>query len=754
MTVRELGHLVLYVRDLGRSAAFYRDVLGWHQILPGPGEAPVGAAAFSSGRTHHELLLIEVGTDATPIPSGRRVGLYHFGLNVGETDDDLRAVLDTVQKAGRHHRRFLRPHGDPQPLHPRSRRQRDRALRRRTRCGLAGRTRARRRPRPPPPALTGPAAAPAPAPAHDRDRATRVVRADDEGQRTAAEVLRAGGVAVVPTDTVYGLAARPDDADAVRAVYRAKGRPEGMHLPVLAASVAQVRALGVTFTPARRRAGPALVARTPHAGLRLRFRDVDRPAWLDGREEVAVRIPDHDFLLALLRAHGRPARHQCQPSRRADAAHGPGRAGRPRAPPSTSSSMADRSRRPLDARQRARGPAQWSSARGPSRATASRQRWRRSGDPVRSWPSRRRATRRRRPSSMTRYEVRSSVVASQIDLHADFGGVVPELASRAHVETITPIVEQALHEAGVAGGDLDRRRGHVRPGPGRGPPGRHRHGQVPRSRLGRPDRGRQPPGGPPGQRVPGRPRGAVPPDAAPGLRGPLHAHPRHRAGALRAARRDGRRLHRRGLRQGGPVSRLGLSGWTGPRSAGRLGEGRPDFPRPMLADGYEFSFSGLKTAVVNYVRKEPGFSSPMLPHRSSPPAWMCCAPSSAERWRSSVTRPWPSSAAWPPALSCGPGAGPRRRVRHPAADPAPVVGHRQRRHDRHRRVAQTRRGRPERALASAPSPTSVCASPSSPTSWRGPTAGRGEVMTRPLGPVKVSFSLALPVIVQPEECTT
>jgi catechol-2,3-dioxygenase len=100
MTVRELGHIVLYVRDVRRSAAFYRDVLGWRQIMPEPGEDPVGAAAFSSGRTHHELLLIEVGADATPIPGGRRVGLYHFGLNVGDTDDDLRAALAAVQEAG------------------------------------------------------------------------------------------------------------------------------------------------------------------------------------------------------------------------------------------------------------------------------------------------------------------------------------------------------------------------------------------------------------------------------------------------------------------------------------------------------------------------------------------------------------------------------------------------------------------------------------------------------------------------------
>ncbi len=100
MTVRELGHLVLYVHDVNRSAAFYRDVLGWKQILPEEGETPVGVAAFSSGRTHHELLLIEVGPDATPIPAGRRVGMYHFGLNVGDSDDDLRAMVNTLQSAG------------------------------------------------------------------------------------------------------------------------------------------------------------------------------------------------------------------------------------------------------------------------------------------------------------------------------------------------------------------------------------------------------------------------------------------------------------------------------------------------------------------------------------------------------------------------------------------------------------------------------------------------------------------------------
>ncbi len=46
--------------------------------------------------------------------------------------------------------------------------------------------------------------------------------------------------------------------------------------------------------------------------------------------------------------------------------------------------------------------------------------------------------------------VLSSVVASQDDVHAPYGGVVPELASRRHLEVIVPVVEKALTDAGVA----------------------------------------------------------------------------------------------------------------------------------------------------------------------------------------------------------------------------------------------------------------------------------------------------------------
>ena len=53
------------------------------------------------------------------------------------------------------------------------------------------------------------------------------------------------------------------------------------------------------------------------------------------------------------------------------------------------------------------------------------------------------------------HTILSNVIASQVDLHAQYGGVFPELASRAHVEAIAPVVEQALHNAHVGWDDLD-----------------------------------------------------------------------------------------------------------------------------------------------------------------------------------------------------------------------------------------------------------------------------------------------------------
>lgn len=96
MQAKELGHVVLYVRDIERSLAFYRDLLGFVEV----GRVFEGrAAALTAGRTHHELLLIEVGPDAAPIPPGRRVGLYHIGVKVGDSLDELRAAYAELVNA-------------------------------------------------------------------------------------------------------------------------------------------------------------------------------------------------------------------------------------------------------------------------------------------------------------------------------------------------------------------------------------------------------------------------------------------------------------------------------------------------------------------------------------------------------------------------------------------------------------------------------------------------------------------------------
>src|SRR5476649_774191 len=51
-------------------------------------------------------------------------------------------------------------------------------------------------------------------------------------------------------------------------------------------------------------------------------------------------------------------------------------------------------------------------------------------------------------------EIISSVISSQVAIHAEYGGVVPEIASRKHLEMISPVISQALHEAGLSLADI------------------------------------------------------------------------------------------------------------------------------------------------------------------------------------------------------------------------------------------------------------------------------------------------------------
>lgn len=100
MPVRRLNHAVLFVRDVERSVAFYRDVLGFAPI---DGMAELKGAAFlraPSSTNDHDLGLFEIGSAAGPSGAGRStVGLYHLAWEV-ETLADLAEVAAKLSERG------------------------------------------------------------------------------------------------------------------------------------------------------------------------------------------------------------------------------------------------------------------------------------------------------------------------------------------------------------------------------------------------------------------------------------------------------------------------------------------------------------------------------------------------------------------------------------------------------------------------------------------------------------------------------
>ena len=207
-------------------------------------------------------------------------------------------------------------------------------------------------------------------------------------------------------------------------------------------------------------------------------------------------------------------------------------------------------------------------------------------------------------------DVVSNVVSTQVDLHADFGGVVPEIASRAHLDVLNPVIARAIVEAGIDEQRIDAVACTVGPGligallvgvsaskalamawdvPFVGV--NHMEAHLYAASL-----------------------------EDPTLEFPLlvmlvsgghtmliemQDHGRYRLVGQTIDDAAGEAFDK--------VARfldLGYPG--GPAIDLAALDGDPEairFPRAMMDDGYDFSFSGLKTAVVNYVRKHPDVSS-------------------------------------------------------------------------------------------------------------------------------------------------
>ena len=129
--------------------------------------------------------------------------------------------------------------------------------------------------------------------------------ADAAAVAEAAGRLRAGLLVAIPTETVYGLAARADRAEAVAAIYRAKGRPDFNPLIVHIASLEQAEALALFDERAR------LLARHFWPGpltmvLPLREGAGIAPAVTAGLPTVALRMPAHPTMRAVLAETGLP----------------------------------------------------------------------------------------------------------------------------------------------------------------------------------------------------------------------------------------------------------------------------------------------------------------------------------------------------------------------------------------------------------------------------------------------------------------
>ena len=135
---------------------------------------------------------------------------------------------------------------------------------------------------------------------------TQILHVDDDALHQAVTVIRGGGVIVLPTDTVYGVACDPTSEEAVERIYRIKHRPRSKALQILLASTQQLvplhlslpspldllseRLLPGAFSP--------IAVAGPHSNL------VTLRSESDGSQTQAIRVPNSPVSLRIIAATG------------------------------------------------------------------------------------------------------------------------------------------------------------------------------------------------------------------------------------------------------------------------------------------------------------------------------------------------------------------------------------------------------------------------------------------------------------------
>jgi L-threonylcarbamoyladenylate synthase len=125
-----------------------------------------------------------------------------------------------------------------------------------------------------------------------------IVTCDQKGVKTAATIIKNGGLVVFPTDTVYGLGCDPRNPEAVQSIFRIKKRVASKQLPILGYSKTEIAKIAIFDDISNKIAdrfwpGPLTLV--------LKIKDVEVSKALNSDGKIAVRVPNNSCALLLLK---------------------------------------------------------------------------------------------------------------------------------------------------------------------------------------------------------------------------------------------------------------------------------------------------------------------------------------------------------------------------------------------------------------------------------------------------------------------